>query len=114
MALPNADALMLAAPAVNPATVTVATPELLVIAVGAFKLRIAGSVAAKDTVTPGITAPNTSLTVALSDVVAPPTISDDAPALVRATLAPITFIWVVAGLAVHPVHDAVRVEIRFV
>ena len=92
MALPSADALILAVPAVNPATVTVATPELLVILVGAFKPRIAGSVAAKDTVIPGITTPNTSLTVAFSVVLVPPTISDDAPELVTATLAPITLI----------------------
>ena len=90
--MPSADALMLAVPAVNPATVTVATPELLVTPVGAFKPRIAGSVAAKDTVTPCITTPNTSLTVAFSVVVAPPTISDGAPELVTATLAPITLI----------------------
>ena len=112
--MPSAVALMLATPAVNPETVTVATPELLVTPVGALKLRIAGSVAAKDTATPGITTPNTSLTVALSAVPAPPTISADPPELVTATLAPITFTWAVAGLAVHPAHDAVSVEIRFV
>lgn len=89
--MPSAETLILAAPAVNPETVTVATPELLVTPVGAFKPRTAGSVAAKDTVTPGITTPNTSLTVAFSVVLAPPTISDDPPELVTATLAPITF-----------------------
>lgn len=91
-ALPSAEALMLAVPAVTPDTATVATPKLLVTLVVALNPRIAGSVAANDTVIPDIATPNTSLTVAFSVVLAPPTISEDAPELVTATLAPITLI----------------------
>ena len=82
---------MLAFPAANPETATVATPELLVTPVGAIKPRIAESVAAKDTVTPAIATPNTSLTVALNVGLEPPTTSDDTPELFKAMLAPTTF-----------------------
>lgn len=113
MALPSADTLMLALPAANAETVTVAKPEPLVTPVGALKPSTAESVAAKDTVTPDIACPNTSLIVALSVALAPPTISDVTPELVKAMLAPITFTWLVAGLAVHPAQEAVSVEMRF-
>lgn len=114
LASPSAVALMLALPAPNPETATVATPELLVMPVGAFKPRTIASVAAKETVTPGIGTPNTSLTVALSAALELPTISADTPELLKEMLAPTTFIWLIAGLAVQPAQEAVSVELRFV
>jgi hypothetical protein len=105
---------MLALPAVNPDTCTVATPELLVTAVAALKPRIKGSVAAKDTDTPDMDTPSASLTAAVSVALVPPAIREVPPELVKAILAPTTFTSVVTGLAVHPVHEAVSVAMRFV
>ena len=105
---------MLAPPLPAPKTDTVATPELLVADVGALKPRIAASVAAKDTVTPGIATPNTSLIVALRAAFEPPTISADPPELLKAMLAPTIFTWLLTGLAVQALQDAVRVAMRFV
>jgi hypothetical protein len=57
--------------------------------------------------------PNASLTTAVSVALVPPAISDVPPELVKAILAPTTFTSVVTGLAVHPVHEAVSVAMRF-
>ena len=89
--MPIADTLMLALPAANPETATVATPEPLVTPVGALKLSTFESVAAKDTVTPDIGIANTSLTVAVSAALGPPTTSEETPELFKAMLAPTTF-----------------------
>jgi hypothetical protein len=106
--------LMLAPPAVKPETCTVATPKLSVTAVGVLKPRTPGSVAAKDTVTPDIENPSTSLTVAVSVALELPATIDVPPELVKAMLAPTTFTSVATGIAVHPVQDAVNVATRFV
>ena len=114
MALPIAVTFILELPAVNPETAIVAIPDPLVTAVGALKPRTAGSVAANDTVTPVMGTPNVSLIVALSVALEPPTTSEETPELFKAMLAPTTLTVTVVGLAVHAVHEAVRVEIRLV